>query len=293
VFVLKPGNTCNLSCRMCNPETSSNWYRDAHKMAIKKNKFVGTLKDYTKNFENIRNSFSADNPFWEEFVNWLPSVEYLDIYGGEPFLMDGLFKSLERVVGKGSENVALQFHTNAQIINEQYLETVKNYKSVSIGVSIDSHIPKQLEYIRNGCDAETVFNNAQKIFLFANTNKNIHTHINLTITTLNIYYLDEIIEDLEKFGVPISLNFVTGPDKEYDCRYIPIKLKEQIKKKLEKHPQCTSAIEFLMQEMPTSKVFWHKFWITTDMLDSLRNQNFKETFSEFYKECLEYIPSLV
>ena len=31
LMIIKPGNTCNAACRMCNPATSSSWYQDDFK----------------------------------------------------------------------------------------------------------------------------------------------------------------------------------------------------------------------------------------------------------------------
>ena len=285
VFILKPGNTCNLSCRMCNPATSSSWYKDAHKVAQEREHFVGTLRDYTKNFENIRNSFDLKNPFWDEFVEWLPNIEYLDIYGGEPFLIDGLFDSLKKISGNGSENVSLQFHTNAQRINEDYLKTLVNFKKVNIGISIDSHIPSQMEYIRNGCQADVVYKNAKKIIQFAEKNENINCMITVTVTPLNVYYLDEILSALlsDNEKSVIKLNFVTGPDAEYDIRHIPTPVKEKIREKIQHNPECSEAINFLMQVIPGCDIIWPKFWKTTSLLDKIRQQSFQETFPEFYE----------
>ena len=285
VFILKPGNTCNLSCRMCNPATSSNWYKDAHKMAQEREGFIGTLKDYTKTFEDIRNSFSKDNQFWDDFTEWLPNLDYLDVYGGEPFLIDGLFKSIEQARLKGLDNVTIQFHTNAQRINEDYLDLLKDFKSVRIGISIDSHIKSHMEYIRHGCDADVVNKNTKKLIAFAEKNKNISLHIQLTITTLNIFYLDEIEKELSKFGIPVSLNFVTGPDEEYDIRHIPLPVREIIKKRLTN----IRAINFLMQTIPGCDIIWPKFWKTTKLLDKIRSQDFVKTFPEFYQVVKNYL----
>jgi len=291
VFILKPGNTCNLSCRMCNPATSSSWYKDAHKMASEREGFIGTLKDYTKNFEHIRNSFNQDNVFWEEFVEWLPNIEFLDIYGGEPFLIDGLFKSLDKVAGKGSENVSLQFHTNAQRVNNEYLNLLLDFKSVNIGLSIDSHIPEHMEYIRHGCEAETVYNNSQKIIDFAKNHDNINVAITLTVTTLNVFYLGEIIEELEKYGIMVTTNYVTGPDEEYDVRHLPQPVKQIITDRINKNSTCLQRNEtaFLNQTIPGCDIIWPKFWKTTKLLDNIRGQSFEETFPEYYEVLHQYL----
>lgn len=280
VFILKPGNTCNLSCRMCNPATSSSWYKDAHKMAQQREGFIGTLRDYTKNFEDIRNSFNRDNEFWSHFTEWLPNIEFLDVYGGEPFLIDGLFDSIRKAQHKGLSNVGIQFHTNAQRVNEEYLNLLTEFKSVRIGISIDSHVKSHMEYIRHGCNADTVYENTKKLISFAKENKNVSLHIELTVTTLNIFYLAEIEKELLKFGIPINLNFVTGPDEEYDVRHIPQPVREIIKRRLGDNQ---TAVNFLMQTIPGCDLIWPKFWKTTKLLDEIRSQSFSDTFPEFYQ----------
>jgi MoaA/NifB/PqqE/SkfB family radical SAM enzyme len=291
VFVLKPGNTCNLSCRMCNPATSSSWYKDAHKMAQKRENFIGTLKEYTKNFESIRNSFSRDNQFWDDFAEWLPNLEYLDVYGGEPFLIDGLFDTIKKVQPSRLENVSIRFHTNAQRINEDYLDLLKDFKSVNIGISIDSHIDEHMEYIRHGCSAETVRANTKKLIEFAKDKTNINLHVQLTVTPLNVFYLGEIIQNLEETGLHINVNYVTGPDEEYDIRHIPLPVKKIITDRINLNPRCKreNETEFLNQTIPGCDIIWPKFWKTTKMLDDIRGQDFQSTFPEFYEVVKDYL----
>ena len=283
VFVLKPGNTCNLACRMCNPATSSGWYKDAYELAVKNEGFIGTATEYSKTFEHIRNSFNKDNTdFWNTFVEWLPNMVFVDIYGGEPFLSPALFDALERVANAGqSHNTALQFHTNLTMFNPKYLEILSKYKSVKIGLSIDSDQVQELEYIRYPVKANTVFDNLEKFKQASKDYKNITFGICITITPLNVWRMADIKKNLNQY-LPAYFNIVTSPG-EYDIRHIPLPVRKVIAK------QNPSIANFIMQTVPGCDVLWPKFWKHTKDLDQLRGQSFEDTFPEFYKLIKPYV----
>jgi MoaA/NifB/PqqE/SkfB family radical SAM enzyme len=283
VFVLKPGNTCNLACRMCNPATSSGWYKDAYQLAVLNDGFVGTVAEYSQTFEHIRNSFNRDSTeFWNTFVEWLPNMVFVDIYGGEPFLAPALFDALERVANAGqSHNTALQFHTNLTILNPHYLEILSKFKSVKIGLSIDSDQAQELEYIRYPVNAKIVFDNLEKFKQASEKYSNITFGICITVTPLNVLHVSRIKQKLNQF-FPAYLNFVTSPG-EYDIRHIPLPVRKVIAK------QNPSIANFIMQTVPGCDVLWPKFWRHTKDLDQLRGQSFEDTFPEFYELVKPYI----
>jgi MoaA/NifB/PqqE/SkfB family radical SAM enzyme len=284
VFILKPGNTCNLACRMCNPATSSGWYKDAYQLAIKNEDFVGTAAEYSKTFEHIRNSFNRDNTeFWDTFVEWLPNMVFVDIYGGEPFLTPALFDALQRVADAGqSSNTKLQLHTNLTVFNPHYLEILSKFKSVKIGLSIDSDQVQELEYIRYPVDARTVFDNLEKFKQISNKYQNIVMNICLTVTPLNVFNVEKIKFNLEKYKLAVGLNIVTSPG-EYDIRHIPLPVRKIIAN------QNPSIANFIMQTVPGCDILWPKFWKHTKDLDQLRGQSFEDTFPEFYELIKSYV----
>ena len=92
------------------------------------------FKDYIKNFETVRNSFHPSNQnFWATMSKWYNNLEFFDIYGGEPFLIDGLWQGLQTAIDQqASQHIALQLHTNLSIWNDSYLEILKKFKKVNI-----------------------------------------------------------------------------------------------------------------------------------------------------------------
>ena len=283
IFVLKPGNTCNLACRMCNPATSSGWYKDAYHLAIKNEGFSGTAAEYAQRFEHIRNSFNRDNTeFWSTFVEWLPNMVFVDLYGGEPFLIPALFDALEQVANDNkSQNTELSLHTNATIFNPKYLDILSKFKTVSITLSIDSDNFKHLEYIRYPSNAELIFENVEKFKQHLKDRTNVSLSIATTVTPLNVFYLNSIRQNLSKLQQH-RYTLVTTPD-EYDIRHIPLSVRTLI---ANQNPDIAS---FIMQTVPGCDVYWPKFWKHTKDLDQLRGQSFEDTFPEFYELIRPYV----
>jgi MoaA/NifB/PqqE/SkfB family radical SAM enzyme len=279
VLIIKPGNVCNLACRMCNPETSSSWYTDAYKIAGKREGVTESFAKYTKNFEHIRNGFNKDNiNFWNDLAKWLPELVFLDIYGGEPFLSKELFDTLDK--SPSPENTSLQLHTNVTIYNEKYLKILSKYKSVGIGLSIDSHIPDQLNYIRYPVDADEILGNLQKFKNFFIDTSNVSLSITCTVNSLNIYNIDEIFIELSNYGINVGLNFVSYPS-EYDIRILPSNVKSEI---LNKNPNFRKDFSsYILQNIDNADIHFKKFWQVTKDLDSFRDQSFEKLFPDYYQ----------
>ena len=294
VLIIKPGNTCNFACRMCNPVTSSNWYQDGHKLELAgltssswyaeprdPAKIVQlTFNEYTRTFETIRNSFNPDNvEFWNTLKQWMANLVYIDIYGGEPFLIPAMFDLLQHGVDIGaSSNIVINIHTNASIFNDRYLKILCQYKQVNFNVSIDSSDPAQLEYIRHKSNFINVMENSKKFKEFSKEHPNISMGITNTITALNVFYVDKTTEDLSKmFKSKIGTNIVTTP--EYDIRHLPIPIKQYLINNLLNY----QVVNFLKQTITGCDIEWPKFCQTTDKLDQLRGQSFAKTFPEWWK----------
>lgn len=285
VMILKPGNVCNLACRMCDPNTSTGWYRDGYLLEKVKNPDL-IEKEYYKSFANIRDGLSSRNvEFWRTIREWIPNFEFLDIYGGEPFLATALFDALTEVADVGlSKNVSLQFHTNATILDQKYLDILPKYKNVTIGLSIDSNRVEHVEYIRHPVKMSMLKNNIKQFKALADQHKNIKLNLAITVTPFNVFYMNEIQSELSKFGIEMSVNFVVRPD-EYDVRHIPASVRYEIAETL----RDQRVKNFILQTVPGCDIAWPKFWQLTQQLDAIRGQSFADTFPEFYEKIKPYV----
>jgi organic radical activating enzyme len=276
VLIIKPGNTCNFACRMCNPETSSSWYKDGYQLDDPAVPF----NEYTRKFETIRNSFNPNNTeFWGTLKKWIAEFKVIAIYGGEPFLVPALFDLLNHAVEIGAaSDIVLNLHTNASIYNIKYLEILSKFKSVKFHVSLDAIDPAQLAYIRHKLEYNIVDENVRKFKEYFDNYDNVDMLITNTITPLNIYDVDKNSKELsEKYGLGILTNIVVTP--EYDIRHLPIPVKQML---IERTADM-QVVNFLKHVIPGCDIEWPKFCRVTDKLDQLRNQSFSKTFPKWWE----------
>ena len=285
LLILKPGNTCNAACRICGPDTSTSWYRDAYELEKKKNPDL-RFNSYIKNFESIKDSFNPASPnMWPIMDNWYEKLKFIDIYGGEPFMIPGLWKSLQQAIDKGySKDIDLRISTNGSHWNEEYMTLLSRFKSVDIGISIDSHVEEEFEYMRNKLVYSNVIENAKQIIGFVSQNKNMNSRIYCTISIMNVWNINEIVTSLGnmlKTDVNFT-NFVYFPG-HHDIRHLPRAVKQLIVDKLRHAKKLSPIIDQMNQIIPGCQMYWPKFCLETEKIDSVRNQNFKDIFPEWYK----------
>jgi MoaA/NifB/PqqE/SkfB family radical SAM enzyme len=282
-IILKPGNVCNLACRMCNPATSTRWYRDAYELEEPNIEY----NEYIKRFEIIRTSFGKQNvEFWDTLKEWIPELRVIYIYGGEPMLNPETWEWLAHGVNVGaSENIAIDITTNLTIWNEQYLEILGKYKKVQLNVSLDSSISQEIEYIRHLSDGTTLFQNARKINEYYKNNENVTVSITYTISSLNIYNLEHHIQQVKEMtGIQeLQLNNVYTPEI-YDARHLPNPIKEELKKEL----VDPEVIGWMSRVIPGCDKLWPEFCAHTDKLDAIRGQSFKDAFPEWWAKLEPY-----
>lgn len=276
VLIFKPGNTCNMACRMCNAATSSSWYADAHQL---ENPGI-PFREFTREFEIIRNSYNTTNTeLWQDLKNWMAGLEIIDIYGGEPFLIPGLFDMLQHGIDIGAaKNIKIRINTNASIWNQRYIDILKQYGHVDFKVSADSDVPAQFEYIRHKGQFDNIVSNIQRFQQEFHNYPQVDVQCVLTITSLNVMQVDQIARNLRQLlSMPVVLNFVVN--SEYDIRHLPVSIRNQLCQTI----QAPEVVGLLQQTIPGCDIEWPRFCQITDRLDRLRGQSFRTVFPEWWK----------
>jgi MoaA/NifB/PqqE/SkfB family radical SAM enzyme len=207
---LRLGNLCNLKCRMCISEWSS--------------QIAGEILD-NPNEDWIdtptQKVIELDDDTWELLEQWLPHVRRVFMTGGEPTIIKRNMDYINKIVASGrGKDVELIFTTNATNINKQFTKVGKEFKSVSYNVSIDA-VGTLARYIRYPSDWDTIENNLKNI--------KHGVSFNTTIQWLNMTRLNEIFDYIENCGIMfggIWFQLVTDP-KYLDPIYAPLFMKEK------------------------------------------------------------------
>jgi MoaA/NifB/PqqE/SkfB family radical SAM enzyme len=288
VFMIKPGNTCNLSCRHCNPYVSTGWYKDHYQTVVKPNSDVSFI-EYLRTYSYIKDSYESTNPLWNTLKKWNHNIVYYDLYGAEPLLIAPLLELLRESASSGiAKEQSVHVNTNGTIWHDDFNQIFSSFKYVDIGISIDAFGP-QAEYMRYPASWEHLLDNLEKYKNLSKTHSGIDVSVCVTLSLLNIYYLPEYIQGFHSMGVTVGLNVVHRPDY-LNMRIAPHNVKKIIADKLTKtkYPKgwdtkVNELVNFLMLDYENSDELLQEFWNYTNSYDLSRNQKYKEIFPEFYK----------
>ena len=126
-------NICNMRCRTCGPDLSSQWFEDAVD-----SKFNRTP---TQKILQIRKGNTA---FMEQFDPYLDTVEKIYWAGGEPLIMDEHWYIMNKLVemGRTKKETPMRIFYNTNFSKLTYkdqdaIELWKNFDEVSVGASLD------------------------------------------------------------------------------------------------------------------------------------------------------------
>ncbi len=307
---LKPGNLCNLKCRMCNQFDSSKYASELKEIGaqFKGEKLTGNPRIFDEhNFEfDFDLSKMADwrnnTHIWSSFEKLAPELEVLSFAGGEPTLIEEVYKALKFCVENSyAKNITVYFASNFTQKMDRFLELAKNFKRFDFIASLDGKDHVQ-EYIRFPSKWSEVVENFAKTTQFASQHKAINVMVNMTLNIYNILYFTEFLTWLEQDAFraglkedPYNLNILMYP--EYlSHKLLPDSLRTECLSKIQKYadqswvvrekPHIAARIVQL-KEMIASKPeadinhqrLLGEFWIYTKILDQSRKQSFAKSFS--------------
>jgi MoaA/NifB/PqqE/SkfB family radical SAM enzyme len=261
---LKPGNTCNFKCRICNPVSSSLYAQEA-----KLNKNISI---------NSFNWAESAPDTINEIVELLPNLINIDMYGGEPFLIKPLLHVVKQAVEQGhAPQMRLHYNSNGSVYPESLIEYWKKFKHVDIQFSIDN-IGHRFELERGGSWLQVESNIKRLIDLNL---PNVSIAIMPAISIMNIFYLDELLQWASDLGVEINIQYVTDPSG-FDLKHLTGNAKKLISEKFQYHawPEIKHILSYIAS---TPDSDGQEFLKLCKHFDTLRNQNFTESHFEIAK----------
>jgi MoaA/NifB/PqqE/SkfB family radical SAM enzyme len=171
-YDLRFQNLCNLSCRMCSPNASSQ-----------------IQKEYEEHLElqipYDRLESGTEHLYGEKNIDYIlqnaETMYEVKLLGGEPTIQKETIALLDRLIEVGNTNLSkLHITTNGTNLNSNFLNKVFQFDNAYFNVSIDAY-GKANDYIRHGSNFKTIIRNVEKIL----EKKNVG--IQQLVTAYNIF----------------------------------------------------------------------------------------------------------
>jgi molybdenum cofactor biosynthesis enzyme MoaA len=261
VLDLSLGNECNLSCRICNSDSSSSIAKEE--------------KEYFNSTKKIL--IRASDDYFNNILEIAENINHLLIVGGEPVMSKKLYQFLESLINLGySKNIKINLSTNATLYSEKFVKLCNEFKEVVVSLSIDD-LGKRFEYQRNGSDWSTVESNIKKYLMYRSDNFKFTVHPAVNIQ--NVYYLPELIEWINNYDLSYTLTIVRNP-AYLAIANLDLTARQKICEKLENFVNY-KEIPGIMHILKNSNGSTNKkFFSYMKKLDQIRNQNFNDAHKE-------------
>ena len=243
-------NQCNLRCVMCGPMSSSSLMLEHEQMGDKSP--WGNIKIEPYNWYSTEIA---------EQLSKIPTLKEVYLTGGEPFMVRGLDKFIEKL----DRSVELRFNTNGTINNHKLYKLLAEFDKVNLAFSIDG-LGKVNDYIRYGSTWNQVEDN-----LMMAKEYGINVAITPTIQIYNYPSITELFAYCEKHSIPHYDTVLIVPE-HMDIRHMTDKMRERYT--LAEHS------EYLLAN-PRDDSMIPRFLEFTKLMDN--NRNIKIT---------DYIPEL-
>ena len=259
-------NYCNLSCKMCNPYSSSKWADFKKKHPDELSEFYA---DKTVGNINVRDFFKDVN---------LKNLKELKYLGGEPFITPqtkDLFNFLEDK--KIIQNVSLLTNTNCTFYPEKWIKQLLKFKRVGIGLSIDG-FEKSCEYSRTGSKWDTLKENALKWAELAKKNANLEIYFSTTINAFTVHDYHKLTKFAKKLGKIKYNPYVIHSPYHLRLEALPLEYIESIKN--ESNEQFLRHVKF-------DPILFERLKTFVKTTDKIQNIDIKDYIPELAKYLTE------
>jgi organic radical activating enzyme len=293
---LRLSNKCNLGCLTCNPRSSSLIYDE-----VKQNE--GKHLSHMNNVYTYIQGRDLTNPYSDSEIDKLFDLvsKSARIYftGGEPSIVKGCLRFLQRLIDEGyNETVTLEFNSNFQTSNPKFIYLLSHFPKGLMMPSIDA-IGIRAEYIRYPSNWERIESN---IKLFKEKCPTWKIHFAPTISILNLFYLDELLEYCLENNYECKFNNILHAPKYFNICNLPNNWKDKAAEKIAEMPDLVtrysdthksktwlSNITKYMYGQDADYDRLKALKVNLEKNDKIRNTNYKESLpilEEIFKECL-------
>jgi len=289
-------NLCNLKCRMCFPQYSSQ-LADAYKKVNWMSKEEPTLLDWTSGNK------------WNEFLELIKdndNLMSLHIMGGEPLYHKRFYEFIDWCIENHKTDFHLTFVTNGTIYKQDLIHKLQQFKSVQIEISIENmHVSNN--YIRMGSDFKLIQENILRF-----KNENMTVVLRTVPQALSIIHYDSIIDFAIEHNLGFDSNVLDNP-QHLKCFVIPKEIKKEIMDKIKSKYMYILSSDTNINEVATFRSFKgikrhiesllvrlnesepdniedlrHKFVTYNRELDNVSELKFKDIYPELFDFYAKY-----
>jgi organic radical activating enzyme len=198
---LRLGNLCNLRCRTCNPNSSTNWIQPYQKLQQE-------LKFITHYDKKIDCSWTESDEFWDDLFKHSDNLQLIYVNGGEPTLVEKHWKYLDELIRRGlNEQITLWYNINMTNLPDKLIELWSKFKRVQITCSIDD-LHERNDYIRDRSDWNTIISNLDKL----QSLPWCEVSVCQTISWLNVFYINDFKKFMKDRRLHVHMNYVYDPE---------------------------------------------------------------------------------
>jgi sulfatase maturation enzyme AslB (radical SAM superfamily) len=262
-------NSCNLTCRMCDPSSSSSW-----NSMLKKNV---SLKSYCSEAPQVSEDLFQTVLSQIDFSK----IRFLKYLGGEPFLtkeINSLFSFLEEA--SLISNIDFSCVTNGSVFPTDLVGSLRRFRHVEINISVDG-TEILCDYIRSGASWNAVYENILKWREFKReTGANIKLFT--TVQAYNIHNVQEISLVAQELGLTHNYHFLRNPNflslRALPPEYIRLIRPEEMKRNhrlLPLYRELTST--------PFEPSLFSEFQKFTLLFDKIKKVEISKTIPELFE----------
>lgn len=264
VMEFELSNTCNLECEMCTGEFSS---------------LIRTKREKLPPLDN-----PYDSNFVDQLEAFIPYLEEVKFYGGEPFLIEIYYRIWDKIMTI-NPGARISVQTNGTTLNSRIKNLLDN-TNFHISVSIDSLQKETYELIRKNAVLERTLENI-KWFRDYCSRKNTFFGISVCAMQQNWIELPHFVAYCNSLNVPVYFHTVVTPEK-CSIRYFPsVQLKNILDHLSSVSLPYATAIEKKNKLHYEGLIRQFEKW-HTDSLKNIESQLVSE-FDDFQKLMLEFV----
>lgn len=272
-------NLCNMKCRSCGPEFSTQWHEDFKAL---QGEFLGPKYK------------GLPKKFWAEILPRITEVEYAYFAGGEPLITDEHYRMLDVWLEAGNTKLKIDYNTNfsrMNLGNKHAFDYWNKFENINVGASLDASYARG-EYMRSGTVWKTIVQNRRDMMREV---PHANFFISPTVSLYNILHLPDFHREWVELGFvkPHSINLANTlfEPQWMRAQHLPDDMKLEVRRKYEAHIEWLHSIESFYTE-PWEKIIAFverkpsdisklvSFVDYNQRLDKIRKERFADVFPE-------------